>query len=88
MTPFDIVKVLTAAAPIAASVASIVNNSDCDEKPEKKVEQEKQVVTNTINISVTNNFFTKPDADTLQIATEAQSNVLDKVGIAAKRYDL
>lgn len=91
MTPFDIVKVLTAAAPVAASVASIVKSVDNEGdriKPEIIVEKEKPIVHNTINISVVNNFYTKPDSETLHLATEAQSDLLEKVGVSEKRYDL
>lgn len=95
MIPFDIVKVLTAAAPIVASVSNIIRDyDDSQSTPEVevvRVENEKQPtpVTNSINIIVTNNFYAKPDPETLKAATDSQSELLNKLGIANdKRFDL
>lgn len=92
MTPMDIVNVLTAVAPIATSALGIVsginNNSNEQKKTEIVVEKEKPVTHNTINISVVNNFYTKPDPETLRLATESQSKLIEQVGSSEKRYDL
>jgi hypothetical protein len=68
MTPADIVKVLAAAAPIAASVASMANKSEV-------VERKEPSVTNNVSITVVNNFYTNSEKEAMCLASEMQSNM-------------
>ena len=83
MMPSDIVKVLAAAAPIVASVASIANKEN---KPEI-VEKESPTV-NNISISVTNNnhFYGTPNTQTIQAASNIGKSILDTIAPTGPRY--
>lgn len=81
MTPADIVKVLAAAAPIAASVASIANKSEVVEKERKEPN-----VTNNISITMTNNFYVNSEKDAMNLASQMQNKLLS--GISETRYML
>ena len=81
MTPLNIVKILTAAAPIAASVASLANSNS--ENIERK---EPSSVTN-ISITVNNNFYTKPERETINLANQMQDKLIADI-FSGDRYKL
>ena len=68
MTPADIAKVLAAAAPIAASVASMANRSEITERKEP-------AVTNNVNVTIVNNFYTNSERDAMCLVSEMQNNM-------------
>lgn len=82
MTPLDIVKVLTAAAPIAASVASIANN----DRTENKERKETSSVTN-ISITINNTFYSKPDRESVDYANQMQNKLISDL-MSGERYKL
>ena len=82
MVPFDIVKVLTAAAPIAASVASIIR----DEKKEPEIIERKESPVNNISISITNNFYSNPSQDVMKLSSSIEKQVLDVLSSSGPRY--
>lgn len=82
MVPFDIVKILTAAAPIAASVASIVK----DEKKEPEIIERKEPPVNNITISITNNFYSNSNQDSMKIASDIEQQVLRALSSSGPRY--
>lgn len=79
MTPADIVKVLAAAAPIAASVASMANKTEVVEKKEPSV-------TNNVSITVVNNFYTNSEKDAMYVASEMQNRMFSN--LSETRYML
>ena len=83
MTPLDIVNVLTAAAPIVASVASIANT------PEPEIRKETPIVTNTNNISVTvnNYFYTNSEREAMSAASAMQGEIIGAI-TSGTRYML
>lgn len=86
MVPFDIVRVLTAAAPIVASVASIANNQNS--KPvivEKPIERQEKPV-NNISINITNNFYGVPEKEAIQTANKIQNDTLASLYNPGTRY--
>ena len=79
-TPFDIVKVLTAAAPIVASVTSMVNGN----KPENiKREDNKEP---KINVTIYNNFYTNSEKEAVSAATQVQKQVVEGISATNTRY--
>lgn len=70
MTPYDIVKVLTAVAPIAASVASIATNNS------EKIERKDPPNVTNISISITNNFYTNSQKESIEIANQMQNKLI------------
>lgn len=80
MTPYDITKILTAAAPIAASVASIANNSEVREKESKQEQPIK------ISVTVNNTFYTKSERDSVSLAEKIHEKVVDEAVQSCSRY--
>ena len=70
MTPYDIVKVLTAVAPIAASVASMATNNS------EKIERKDPANVTNISVSVTNNFYTNSQKESIEIANQMQNKLI------------
>lgn len=74
MVPFDIVKVLTAAAPIVATVASA-----CKPERERPVEIVKETptkhVTNNITVTYNNYFYTNSPQESIDIAAKMQKQM-------------
>ena len=83
MSPIDIVRVLTAAAPIVASVASVANKAENIEKERKDT----PCITNNISITTNNYFYTKPGIDDINIANKMQSDLLNSIS-SGTRYTL
>ena len=79
MTPADIAKVLAAAAPIAASVASMAKKSEV-------VERREPSVTNNVSITITNNFYTNSEKDAMRLASQMQNQMFS--GLSETRYML
>lgn len=82
ITPLDITKILTAAAPIAASVASIANSN----KPEVKETKQEQPI--KINVTVNNTFYTKSEKESVALAEKLQEKVVDEAVQVGSRYFL
>ena len=82
MTPADIVKVLTAVAPIAASVVSMANKSE-NEVIERK---ETPNVTN-IHVTITNHFHGVSNSDAVKFAEEMQNKLIGVIS-SENRYTL
>ena len=72
-TPFDIVKILTAAAPIVASITSMSNKSETNNKPSTEV---------TIN----NNFYVNSEKDATKIANTINDQLLESIKSSGTRY--
>ena len=89
MTPADIVKILGAAAPIAASVASLASGSNS--KPEVIVEKERKEpnanITNNISVTMTNNFYVNSEKEAMQIANQMQNQFANNI-FSGTRYML
>lgn len=80
-TPLDIINVLTAAAPIVASVASIANT------PEPVIHKENPNVTNNISITVNNHFYTGTEREAIDTASRLQNDLIGNV-TSDNRYTL
>lgn len=80
MTPLDIVNVLTAAAPIVATVASATKKS---ENIERKDKEEK-----TINVTINNNFYTNSESQAMEAASKVQEQVISSLNSSGPRYML
>lgn len=80
ITPLDITKILQAAAPIAASVASIANNKS--EVKEKEIKQEPI----KINVTVNNTFYTRTENESVALAEKLQEKVIDEAIQTGSRY--
>ena len=65
-TPIDIVKVLTAAAPIVASLASMATNTEKEKEKEKKGKDAEPNISVTIN----NTFYTNSEKDAEMAASK------------------
>ena len=83
MTPADIVKVLSAAAPIAASVASLANKSE----PVTVERKETPTITNNISVTVNNHFFTNSEKDAMCFASQMQNELIGTIS-SGTRYML
>ena len=82
MTPLDIVNVLTAAAPIVASVASIAST------PEPTViRKETPTVTNNISVTVNNHFYTNSEREAMITAMQMQNEIIGTI-TSGTRYML
>ena len=83
MTPLDIVNVLTAAAPIVATVASIAN------KPEQIVEVRKEQpnITNNISVTYNNYFYTSSPQEAMGLASQMQRQMPNFIP-SENRYSL
>lgn len=73
INPGDIATILSAAAPIVASITngvstSIVNKSDLN----KNNNQEK-----TVNITINNHFHTKTESESVLAASELQNKIVE-----------
>ena len=80
--PIDIVRILTAAAPIAASVASMAN----DRKPENNERKETPVVNNIKIVNITNNYYGISEKEVIQNASKIQEQSLDAISSSETRY--
>mgnify|MGYP003310958325 CR=1 FL=1 len=86
MTPFDIVNVLSAVAPIVTSIASVVNGSDNSEK----ITERKEIVpvtNNSVSVTINNNFYTNSEREAKQIACDMQNDLLNAIS-SSNRYRL
>ena len=81
-TPIDIVKVLTAAAPIVASLASLANKSENTEKEKKVVKDEEPKVCVTIN----NVFYTNSEKDAELAASKVCNQLIRGVTYSEVGY--
>ena len=79
-TPIDIVKVLTAAAPIVASVASMVNANKSENIKKEENKEPK------INVTINNNFYTNSEKEAVVAATQVQKQVIDGTSATNTRY--
>ena len=77
----DIVKILSAAAPIVASVASIANNQNSKPQIESQAKP-----ANNISINITNNFYGVPEKEAIQTANKVQNDTLSLLGNSGNRY--
>lgn len=84
MTPADIVKVLTAAAPIVATVASAANKS------ENRVVERKETpnITNNISVTYNNYFYTNSVNEAMDIASKMQNPIPSFLNSSEDRYSL
>ena len=78
MAPLDIIQVLTAAAPIAASVASIVSGD--------KSERIETCSRPSINVTINNNFYISSKEEALSAANRIQDQAIDSVINSGSRY--
>lgn len=83
LAPIDIVKVLTAAAPIVASLASIAN------KPENKnTEKKEDKDDKKINVNMYNTFYVKSEKDAERVASEISNQLIRGVSYSENRHML
>ena len=76
MVPFDIVKVLTAAAPIVATVASACKSEK--EKPVEVIKEApvtKNITKNNINVTYNNYFYINSPKEAIDIASRMQNQM-------------
>ena len=83
MTPLDIVEVLTAAAPI---VASVTNNMTSKNKCGNIDRKENPVM--NISITINNNFYTKSNEEALTAAAKIQEQVMGGIASSNNHYIL
>ena len=81
MTPFDIVSVLTAAAPIAASLASIANKNSSEEEKKNKENSSKPV-----NVTINNHFYTNSEEEAKVAASKIQDQLIECIVSSKNRY--
>ena len=81
MMPVNIVDVLTAAAPIVATLATVAN---------KKSENNNGKDSPKTNVSVTinNNFYTKSQEEAVAAASTIQKQMVDSFSSSGNRYIL
>ena len=83
MNPGDIVSILTAAAPIVASIASGVNANN-----NRPAETQRGNTERTINVTINNNFYTS-ESDAYRTASQIQNQVVGSIyDSVSRRYDL
>lgn len=84
MTPADIVKVLAAAAPIVATVASAANKS------ENVVVERKETpnITNNISVTYNNYFYTNSAKEAMDISSQMQNQIPSFLNPSENRYSL
>lgn len=84
MTPADIVKVLTAAAPIVATLASAANKS------ENRVAERKETphITNNISVTYNNYFYTSSVKEAMDISSQLQNPIPSFLNSPEDRYSL
>lgn len=85
MTPFDIINVLTAVAPIVTSIASVVGSDNSEKIIERK--ENPNVTNNTMSITINNNFYTSTEREAKQIACNMQNDLLNAIS-SGDRYKL
>ena len=78
----DIAKVLTAAAPIVASIVAIANKTENVEKEKKEKEQESPV-----SVVIHNTFYTNSEDDAKRAAQIIKEQI-DKANASETRYML
>ena len=78
MVPLNFVDVLTAAAPIVASLASIANKN----KPEVEGKQK------TISVTINNNFYTNSVKEAEVVASNLHDDMIKTIATAGNRYVL
>lgn len=83
MNPSDIATILTAAAPIVASIASSVSANNKSEESQKGGTSEKSV-----NVTINNHFYTNSEQDAIRAATQIQNQVVSSVVPYGRRYEL
>ena len=84
MMPINIIDVLTAATPIVASVANIVtSNKKSDNAQEINTTKQPN---NTININITNHFYTNCEQDSYKVAKTVEEQVKNSVIESGIRY--
>lgn len=71
MTPLDIVNVLTAAAPIVATVASAALKPE----PVVEVRKEQPNITNNISVTYNNYFYISTPQEAMAIASQMQKQM-------------
>lgn len=70
MNPSDIATILTAAAPIVASIASGIS-ANKPEDSQKTVAPEK-----TVNVTINNHFYTNSEADAIKAANQISNQAV------------
>ncbi len=83
MTPADIVKVLTAAAPIVATVASAASKSET--VVERK---ETPNITNNISVTYNNYIYTNSVQEAMGIASQIPNPIPSFLNSSENRYSL
>ena len=77
MTPVDIAKILTAAAPIVAYIISgnkvgdITEKGDCD-----------------VNVTINNNFYVNSNTDAINAANLINNQIIDSIKSSKTRYTI
>ena len=79
--PVDLAKVLTAAAPIVASIAAIANKSESIDKNEKEREK-------PISVTINNTFYTNSQRDAEMVAEKINEQLTKGVYYSDIRYKL
>lgn len=79
--PTDIAKILTAAAPIVASLVAMTSKSEKEENKDKEK-------TEPINVTINNNFYTKSEKDAEIAAEKIRQQVVNGVSYSQTRYTL
>lgn len=88
MSPYAIVKVLSAAAPIVASVASVANsNKPSEVVVEKKDPPVTKNHTNNITINIVNNFNVSSTNEASDLANRMQGQLMNAIS-SGTRYTL
>ena len=85
MTPLDIVRVLSAAAPIVATVASAATKTS--EPVIERREEPKVINNNNVTISITNNFYVNSAQEAEEISNSIQRRMLESFS-SGERYKL
>lgn len=83
--PVNIIDVLTAAAPIVASVANIATSNKKSDTNQGII-PEKQQPNTTININITNHFYTNSNQDSIKVAKTVEDQVKNSVIESGIRY--
>ena len=77
----DIAKVLTAAAPIVASIVAIATKTEVEDKKEKEKKEE------PVSVTINNTFYTTSEDDAKRAAKIIQEQI-DKARSSETRYML
>lgn len=83
MNPSDIATILTAAAPIVASIASGISANNKSEEPQRVIPER------TVNVTINNHFYgDKPELEAKKVADQIQNQVVSTINGSDTRYNI